>query len=195
MGGQVASNFQGRGGAESGRASGCGLRFRDDLPPGTRCQDRDRAQHVFRGEGGARRQEGPATGGRIPPQSTDDAKTGLNRDSFGTVAPPGRPAASPRQQPPDTMRPRKLFHSDQPGYLDRAHKTNVRSSLRLQSTLKQLGGSQAKQGFTASWMVLTHGCESITRQIGYSPDPGAPERAGHHDHRSEEHTSELQSPM
>ena len=41
--------------------------------------------------GGARRQEGPATGGRIPPQSTDDAKTGLNRDSFGTVAHPAAP--------------------------------------------------------------------------------------------------------
>src|ERR1017187_10510383 len=78
---------------------------------------------------------------------------------------------------------RKLFRSDQPGYLDRAHKTNGRSSLSLQSTLKELGGSQAQHGFTASWMVLTHGCEAITRQIGYSPDPGAPERAGHHDHK------------
>ena len=40
---------------------------------------------------GARRQEGPATGGRIPPQSADNAKTGLNRDFFGTVARPGAP--------------------------------------------------------------------------------------------------------
>src|ERR1022692_1630866 len=92
MAGQVTSSFrQGPGGAESGRATGCGLRLRGDLPPGTGWQDRDRAQHVFRGEGGARRQEGPATRGRIPPQSTDDAKTGLNRDSFGTVAHPAAP--------------------------------------------------------------------------------------------------------
>src|ERR1022692_4439365 len=102
MGGQVASNFrQGRGGAKSGRATECGLRCRYDLPPATSCQDRNRAQHVFRGEGGARRQEGPATGGRIPPQSADNAKTGLNRGFFGTLAPARRPSASPRPQPPD----------------------------------------------------------------------------------------------
>jgi hypothetical protein len=56
----------------------------------------------FEGESRARRQEGPATGGRIPPQSADDAKTGLNRDCFGTLAPGARldhraPAATGRE--------------------------------------------------------------------------------------------------
>jgi len=106
MSGPVASRFrQGRGGARSGRAPECGLRFGDDLPPGTSCQDWNRAEQVFRGEGGARRQAGPATRGRIPAQSADNAKTGLNRNFFGTLAGARRMAAgSPRRQPPGAMR-------------------------------------------------------------------------------------------
>ena len=48
--------------------------------------------------------QGPATHGRILPQSTDNARTGLNRDSFGTVASPP-PARIAGRQPPEAMRP------------------------------------------------------------------------------------------
>src|ERR1039458_4939902 len=44
-----------------------------------------------------RLKQGPATHGRMPPQSTDNPETGLNRDFFGTLAPgvrPDRPASS-----------------------------------------------------------------------------------------------------
>src|ERR1022692_2200855 len=34
--------------------------------------------------------QGPATHGRMPPQSTDNPETGLNRDFFGTLAPGAR---------------------------------------------------------------------------------------------------------
>ena len=46
-----------------------------------------------------RLKQGPATHGRMPPQSTDNPETGLNRDFFGTLAPgarPDRPASSRR---------------------------------------------------------------------------------------------------
>ena len=89
------------------RAPECGLRFGDDLPPGTSCQDWNRAEQVFRGEGGARRQAGPATRGRIPAQSADNAKTGLNRNFFGTLAGARRMAAgSPRRPTLGTTRSR-----------------------------------------------------------------------------------------
>ena len=65
------------------------------------------AAHRASGHSGrARRQEGPATRERIPPQSADKARTGLNRDFFGTLAPARRTAGSPRPQPPDAMPPR-----------------------------------------------------------------------------------------
>jgi hypothetical protein len=75
-------------------------------PAATAAAGREAAEERRRGASCERLQQGPATGGRIPPQSADNAKTGLNRDSFGTVAPARRTAGPPRQPPPEAMRPR-----------------------------------------------------------------------------------------
>src|ERR1017187_4931681 len=75
-------------------------------PAATAAAGREAAEERRRGASCERLQQGPATHGRMPPQSTDNPETGLNRDSFGTVAhpaaPPDRRASSRRTR----MRPR-----------------------------------------------------------------------------------------
>src|ERR1039457_2630519 len=89
MGGQVASNFR-----QAAVAPNLGARLNAACDAVMISHQQQAARigigrstyfEVKAGRGG------PATRERIPPQSADNAKTGLNRDFFGTVARPGAP--------------------------------------------------------------------------------------------------------